>query len=153
VSRDAVARHVYARCRGFVVCRQTYNHVIVARSLRYVCLECGNHKLAGEVRDGCRRIVGNRAPFLLDVHYLKICRMGLGCIRVWFVKSESSRLRHMCLELGLGWPRCCCCGLKWQGSANQIDSSPSGNLRSLLLAANKHSTNNSILDLLRSTLP
>jgi hypothetical protein len=55
--------------------RQTYDHVIVARRLRHVGLECGNHELAGEVREGGRRIVRSRAPFSLDGYYSKMYRM------------------------------------------------------------------------------
>jgi hypothetical protein len=62
--------------------RQTYYHVIVARRLRDVGLECGNHELAGEVREGGRRIVRNRAPFLLDMPYFKMCSMWVSSLRV-----------------------------------------------------------------------
>jgi hypothetical protein len=40
------------------------------------------------------------------------------------VECQVSELEvvNMCLELGRGWSRCCCCGLKWQGSANHRSS-------------------------------
>jgi hypothetical protein len=64
-------RAEYGQVRGYA---STYNHIIVARILYYVCLACGNHELAGEVREGA--VHSAEKPTMLVV--LRFCRGSSG---------------------------------------------------------------------------